>query len=104
MVGCLSVIIDSHFHLYLTTWKLVIEMLAEGLRLESVVAKETVNSVLDKIMGENLRYLLSFYDEILSLMLSMIKPHEHKRAVKTIVNIRVLMDFLIKEAYHRHSE
>jgi len=79
-------------------------MLAEGLRLESVVAKETVNSVLDKIMGENLRYLLSFYDEILSLMLSMIKPNEHKRAVKTIVNIRVLMDFLIKEAYHRHSE
>ena len=60
--------------------------------------------MLDKIVGENLRYLLSFYDEILALTLSMIKPNEHKRAVKTIVNIRVLMDFLIKEAYHRHSE
>lgn len=98
-MGCLAVLVDTHFQLYLPTWKLVLEMLTEGLRLESTVAKETVDSVLDKIMGENSRYLLDFYDDILALMLNIIRPHEHKLAVKTIVNIRVLMDTLIKEAY-----
>jgi hypothetical protein len=51
-------------------------------------------------MSENLRYLLEYYDEIVELMLRMVTPSEHKIAIKTLANLRVLMDFLIKEAYH----
>lgn len=36
-------------------------------------------------------------------MMELVKPHEHKVAVKTLVNIRVLMDFLIKEVYNRQT-
>lgn len=69
-MGCLSVLVDSHFQLYLSTWKTVLFLLASGLKLNykvdgveiySQVARETVDAVLDKIMGENLRYLLDYY-------------------------------------------
>jgi len=75
VVRCLPVLVESHFQLYLPTWKIVLDLLTESLRMQSIVSNETVDAVLDKIMGENLRYLLNFYDEILALMMSMVKPH-----------------------------
>jgi hypothetical protein len=40
--------------------------------------------------------MIGFYEQVVDIMLRMITPHEHKIAIKTIPNFRVLCDFLIK--------
>lgn len=44
-------IVENHFSLYLSSWKVIIEMLKQGLQLQTSAIKETINSVLDKIMS-----------------------------------------------------
>jgi hypothetical protein len=39
-------------------------MLKEALLLHSTIVKDTIDAIIDKIMSENLRYLLDYYDSI----------------------------------------